>query len=510
MHELHFPWLEIAVLLPLAGSGLTSLIRAATTRQTVALLVGGLTFLAALGAFEDFSTLHVHEAAGDKWRLTTRLFGREAFVVDEFSAPLLPLIALLYLLTNLATLRTKLPRVSFGGILLSESLALALFSSVIPWQIVGLTAAAAVVPFFELRSRQRATGVYVLHMGAFVALLIIGWIFVDVAATSMTSRAALALLFLAFAIRCGIFPFHLWLGDLFENASFATALLYATPLAGVYALVRLLLPTVPHEFLQAFRMAAVFTAIYSSGMATVQRDVRRFVAFLFTSHSSLVLAGLALATPHSMTGALCLWFSIILATGGFGLTLRSLEARYGRLNLTKYLGLYGQSPVLAICFILTGLASVGFPGTLGFIATDLLVDGAISANPIIGALVAVVEALNGIAILRAYFILFTGTRHEASISLNVRPRERLAVLTLCGLILGGGIYPQPGVSSRHEAAEMILAEREKNVGRSPRSVENEKRSAAQEAASHTPHAETQRETERVNHVATSQGMSAAP
>ena len=58
-------------------------------------------------------------------------------------------------------------------------------------------------------------------------------------------------------------------------------------------------------------------------------------------------------------------------------------------------------------------------------------------------------ALNGIAVVRAYFLLFTGTRHVSTVSLGIGLRERIAVLTLAALILGGGFFPQPGVSSRH-------------------------------------------------------------
>lgn len=118
-------------------------------------------------------------------------------------------------------------------------------------------------------------------------------------------------------------------------------------------------------------------------------------------------------------------------------------------------GLYEHAPSLAVCLLLTGLASVGFPGTVGFVATDLLVDGAIKANLYVG-LAVIAAALNSIAVLRAYFLLFTGTRHVLSVSLRIVARERFAVLTLAGLILGGGLYPQLGVSTRQQAAEEIL------------------------------------------------------
>ena len=106
-----------------------------------------------------------------------------------------------------------------------------------------------------------------------------------------------------------------------------------------------------------------------------------------------------------------------------------LEARHGRLSLTSYHGLYDYTPMLAVCFLLTGLASLGFPGTFGFLGTEMLVDGAVEAYAYVGIAVVVVAALNGVAIVQAYFMLFTGTRHVSSVPLAICGRERFAVLT---------------------------------------------------------------------------------
>jgi NADH-quinone oxidoreductase subunit M len=73
--------------------------------------------------------------------------------------------------------------------------------------------------------------------------------------------------------------------------------------------------------------------------------------------------------------------------------------------------------------------------------------------------VVVAAAINGIAVLRVYFLLFTGARHASTISLAIRPRERFAVLTLSALILGGGLVPQLGIASRYRAAVEILSRR---------------------------------------------------
>ncbi len=463
MNELHYPWIELAILLPLLGAGWVARIRDPIVARWHCLAFAGLAFLASAGETADFYSLHIHQAE-DHWHLMTRLIGRELFVIDELSAPLIPLTALLYLLTALATLRTKVPRFSFSMMLLSESLALALFSAVDPWVIILMLAVSTVPPYFELISRGKPTRLYALAMSVSSLLMAVGWVLVGEPGSPTQSLWAMLPLLLAISIRCGVFPFQTWLNELFENATFGSALLMTTPLAGAYAALRLVVPIAPDSALRLLGLLALVTAVYSGAMAMVQKDVRRFFSCLVISHSAMVLVGLEVATPIGLTGALCVWLSAGLSLGGFGLTLRALEARRGRLQLTQYQGLYEHAPALAIGFLLTGLGCVGFPGTIGFIGTEMLIDGAVEAYPHVGPLLVIAATFNGIAIIRAYFLLFTGTRYASSVSLKIGGRERIAVLTLATLILGGGLIPQPGVSTAYHAATELLKERAVRCG----------------------------------------------
>jgi NADH-quinone oxidoreductase subunit M len=232
-------------------------------------------------------------------------------------------------------------------------------------------------------------------------------------------------------------------------------------MVGAYGVTRLVLPVAPPWILQAISLASLFTALYAAGMALVQREARRFFCFLFLSHSSLVLVGLETATPVGLTGALSLWPSVALSLTGFGLALRCVESRMGRVSLADFHGLDAHVPLLAALFLLTGLASIGFPGTAGFVGLELLLEGAIRAMPLAG--VVIVAALNGLAVMHAYFRIFTGRPREATIDLRIRLPERIAVLILTALILGGGLYPQPGVASRYHAAVGLVEERTRRV-----------------------------------------------
>ncbi|MFN4261462.1 MAG: proton-conducting transporter membrane subunit [Gemmataceae bacterium] len=453
-------WLECAILVALVGALCISRIRDPLHAWRWGLLFTGATFGCSLLACLGFYLCRFTQVA-DQGSWQPYLFGRRLFGLDELSAPLIPLVALLHFLTALATGRTKMRRFSLSWSLSAEALRLATFASQEAGLLIGLLAAGTVPAYVELLNRGQPTRLYLLHMGLFVSLMLLGWVGLSSGTGSQTQIAsATVALLAAMLIRCGTVPVHCWLTDWFEHASLGNALLFVTPLTGVYAMLRLVLPIAPDWVPQSIGVFSLMTAFYAAGMAVVQKDARRFFAFLFLSHASLVLVGMELHTVISLTGALALWVAGTLSLTGLGLTLRALEARFGRLSLAHFHGLYDHSPALAVCFLMTGLASVGFPGTLGFVATELLVEGAVQANPLVGLVVALVATINGIAIVRVYFRLFTGACHASTVALGITPRERFAVLTLAVLILGGGLLPQPGIFSRYQAAMTILRERE--------------------------------------------------
>lgn len=462
MMELHLPWLELCILVPLLGALWVFRYRDPLEAQWASVGFSGVTFLLALGTWIDFIAMRATEVS-DKFHLMTRLTGRELFKLDEISAPLLPLAALLFLLTTIATVRSKARRFSFFWTLLSQSVVMATFCCEEPWLLISLLSLSTLPPYFEMRARGRATGMYVFYMTLFVVFMILGWGIVVAEGEKPSQHVhtlyAIVPLLAAVLIRSGIFPFHSWVPDFFDKSSFGSALLFVTPLTGVYAAVRLVLPIAPDWVMRSMGLMSLFTAVYAGGMALVQTEGRRLFSYLFMSHAAVILVGLEMATVQGLTGALCTWISVSLSLTGFGLAMRAVEARRGRLQLTSYQGLYEQMPLLAVCFLLTGLASVGFPGTMGYVGSELLIDGAVATYPLVGIAVVVSAALCGIAVLHVYFLLFTGTRHISSISLRMGRREKLALLSLVVLLFAGGIVPQLNIASRHHAAEELLKHR---------------------------------------------------
>ena len=434
-----WPWLELTIAVPLLFAVATFFVRDQLRAVRLAGLGCAITFLLAMVAWIAHSLADV-SGAGPLFR------------VDELTAPLVPLVAFMHLLTVVMTSADKARRFGTPRFLLSLFLRLALFSTFEQNLLIPLLVLCVVPPYFDLRSRGHRSRLYVIHMGVFVALLLVGWILTS----SNLIQLGAACYLVAALVRSGVLPAHVWVPDLFANGSLSSALLSVGPLVGVYMAVRLAVPVAPGWMLAAVTVLSLLTAVCSAGLALVQNSVRRFVAHLFVSFSSLVFIGLEVHTRESCTGALALWFSLMLSATGVGLIVRALEDRYGLLPLKSFHGLYDRCPLLAVGFLVCGLACVGFPGTMGFVASELLIDGTIHENPWIGIAMILVSAMNGIAIMRVYWKLFCGRKPASQAELPITRTERWSVTLLCLIIVAGGLFPQPELNSRMKASSVLF------------------------------------------------------
>jgi NADH-quinone oxidoreductase subunit M len=177
------------------------------------------------------------------------------------------------------------------------------------------------------------------------------------------------------------------------------------------------------------------------------------------SQSALVMAGLDCTSVSALAGGLLVWLSAGLAFAGLARSVLVLEARRGRLDLTAYHGGYERMSVLAITFLAMGLACTGFPGTLGFVGQELLVNGAVDAFPVMGFAVVIASALTGLAVLRMYFSLFCGRPDplaHSRLPFGLTRREAWTFVALVIALVGFGVAPGPLVDSRVEASAEIL------------------------------------------------------
>jgi NADH-quinone oxidoreductase subunit M len=295
------------------------------------------------------------------------------------------------------------------------------------------------------------------YLGGSAVCFVVGVAFLA-AADSLEPRLELAgvcFVLLAALIRKGIFPFHAWVPHVFEHGPLGPAILFAAPQLGAYAVVVLILPRVGVDVAWGVAIAALVTAVYAAALAVVQRDARRTCGYLFISQSALVMAGLDCTSERALSGALIVWIASALAFAGISRCVLVLELRRGRQDLSRYHGGYESMPALAVAFLVLGLACTGFPGTLGFIGQEMLVDGATDEFPVLGFCVIAAGSLTGVAVLRMYFSLFCGRKTSPSKLAPTRPVEVVVFGTLAAVLIATGLFPGAVADSRIEAAREI-------------------------------------------------------
>jgi NADH-quinone oxidoreductase subunit M len=233
------------------------------------------------------------------------------------------------------------------------------------------------------------------------------------------------------------------------------------PQVASYTAVRLLIGHVDHpegvaaELVVLSQMALV-TATYGAALSLVQRDLRSLIGMLAMSQSAMVLAGLAGTLPMELNGAFCVWVSSGLALTGIGLVSWALESRAGPIRLDTPQGRFWDAPALAAFFLLFGLAGIGLPGTLSFVADDLIVSGSLDEQLHAGMLVILATVLSGIAMMRGWFHVFGGPGDPDGTRHAILSRERVALTALLAALFVLGLWPDPLVRALDRATARLL------------------------------------------------------
>ncbi len=278
--------------------------------------------------------------------------------------------------------------------------------------------------------------------------------------TGTDGRWIFVLLMFAALVKKGAFPFHAWVSSAFESGPpQAPALLFNGHL-GAFLIIRFAIPRyseVAREALPWMAAIALFTAIYASFTAFAETKPRRILALLTVSQASFILAGIQNRNEAGITGALLHWIVVALASTGLVAAYRAIEVRYATVeNPHGFLGLGARVPRLAVLFGMCGLALVGIPGTLGFLAEDLLFHGALQSNPWLGLALPVATACNAITILRLLSTLFLGRAPSAVSPVpDAFPRERWPLTAAVAALVVFGLLPSAPIALRAPAAAAL-------------------------------------------------------
>ena len=259
----------------------------------------------------------------------------------------------------------------------------------------------------------------------------------------------LFLAFLAsFSVKVPMWPVHTWLPDAHVEAPTAGSVILAGVLLkmGAYGFLRFSVPMLPDasaQFAPLMFGLGVVAVIYTSLVALAQTDMKKLIAYSSVAHMGVVVIGIFTFNAQGIQGALFQMLSHGIVASALFLCVGVIYDRMHTREIARYGGLASRMPAYAIVFMVFTMASVGLPGTAGFVGEFLVIVGSFKVNIWLSLLGGTGMILGAAYMLYLYRRVVFGalTRDDLKSILDLSPREIAIFVPLVGLTLWMGIYP---------------------------------------------------------------------
>lgn len=252
--------------------------------------------------------------------------------------------------------------------------------------------------------------------------------------------------FIAFAIKVPMFPFHTWLPDAHVQSPTSGSVILAGLLIkmGGYGFLRFSIPMLPEASVYFSNFVVVLSAIaviYASLVAFAQDDIKKLIAYSSIAHMGIVTAGLFAFNEEGVLGSIFQMISHGLISAALFLCVGMLYTRTGTLEIAKYFGIVNTMPKFGFLFILFSMASIGLPGTSGFIGEFLAMVGMFKSIKFITGFIALGTVLSAVYMLSLCKKTIWGVSYSNLLN-NRLDKIELSVLVLLAIfIILLGFYP---------------------------------------------------------------------
>jgi NADH-quinone oxidoreductase subunit M len=268
--------------------------------------------------------------------------------------------------------------------------------------------------------------------------------------------------FAAFAVKVPMFPVHTWLPDAHTEAPTAGSVILAGVLIkmGAYGFLRFSIPMFPEAAVAmtpAMLTLSVIAIIYGAIVCLAQTDLKRLIAYSSVSHMGFVTLGIFALNVTGLEGGILQMINHGIVTGAMFLAVGIIYDRTHTRQIADYGGAATVMPVFAAFFIVFTLASIGLPGTNGFIGEFLIILGAFAAKKWAGVLAATGIIIGAGYMLWLYervFFLELNPKLEGLKDVNLR--EIATLLPMIILIFWIGVYPNALLSFMHVSVQHLL------------------------------------------------------
>jgi NADH-quinone oxidoreductase subunit M len=263
------------------------------------------------------------------------------------------------------------------------------------------------------------------------------------------------LLFIAFAVKMPVFPFHTWQPDTYEQSPTAVTMVLSGIMVkmGLFGLIRWVWPIFPsafHAWGDVTMSMAVIGVIYASLIAIQQDDLKRLIAYSSIAHMGIMVMATFSESAIGMQGVLMQMFNHGINIIGLWVVVELIERQFGTRKLSQLGGLAQKAPALTTLLVIVALGNVALPLTNGFIGEFLMFNGIWSSNTsnahrilftVFSLISIILSAVYTLNMIKKIFFGNTNTLTEAAHDIYLNEKVILSALAIVIIVLG--VYPQP-------------------------------------------------------------------
>ena len=270
--------------------------------------------------------------------------------------------------------------------------------------------------------------------------------------------------FASFAVKMPMWPVHTWLPDAHVQAPTAGSVILAGVLLkmGGYGFVRFSLPMFPEASAELYWLIATLSGIaivYTSLVALVQQDMKKLIAYSSVAHMAFVTFGLFAFNRQGIEGALIVMLSHGLVSGALFLCVGVLYDRLHTREIARYGGVSTNMPHYALLFMLFTMASVGLPGTSGFVGEFMSMMGTYAASTWSAVAATTGIILGAMYMLYLYRRIAQGPLEKADVAAmsDLSMRELALLVPIALVVLWMGVYPESFMAPMRNDVGVVLA-----------------------------------------------------
>tara|TARA_B100001123_G_C15079541_1_gene935059 strand:- start:40 stop:987 length:948 start_codon:yes stop_codon:yes gene_type:complete len=270
--------------------------------------------------------------------------------------------------------------------------------------------------------------------------------------------------FASFAVKIPMWPFHTWLPDAHVEAPTAGSVILAGVLLkmGGYGFIRFslgMLPEATSFFVPFVMILSIIAIAYTSLVALAQEDIKKLIAYSSVAHMGIVTIGIFLVNQQGLEGAMLQMISHGVVSAALFLCVGVIYDRMHTRKISFYGGLVNRMPIYATVFMIFMLASVGLPGTSGFVGEFLVIIGSFKVSTFIAIGAASGIIFSAIYMLYLYKRIIFGKISNEKLNdiLDLDLREKLILIPLVLSVLLIGIFPNIFLDPMRQSIEVIIS-----------------------------------------------------